>query len=174
MPNFASQSRAAFSSMDWKTGSKITGRRTDDAQHVRRRCLLLQRFAQFVQQPRILDGDDGLGGEVSEQLDLLVGERANFSSVDANAAYRHLVLQHWSGHQGTEADLIGTEYQHRIAFAIAPFLADIENMDYLSSPHCASRGGVRSGPAHALHEFRKGQRYSKRGADVNHAIVQAK
>ena len=30
------------------------------------RCgrLLLQRLAQFVEQPRVLDGDDGLGGEV--------------------------------------------------------------------------------------------------------------
>ena len=153
---------------------QITGRRTDDAQHDRRRCLSLQRFAQFVQQTRILDGDDGLGGEVSEQLNLLVGERVNFSSVDANAAYRHVVLQHWSGHQGTEADLVRSEYQHRIAFAIAPFLADIEDMDDLSSSHCASRGGVRSRPAHALHEFRKGRRYSKRSADVNQAIVRAK
>ena len=61
-----------------------------------------------------------------------------------------------SGHQGTDADLIDTEYQHRIAFAIAPFLAGIENMDYLSSPHCASRGGMRSWPAHTPHESPRG------------------
>ena len=42
---------------------------------------ILQRFrqigralAQFVQQPRVLDRDDGLSGEVLHQLDLLVGE----------------------------------------------------------------------------------------------------
>ena len=41
-------------------------------QHFRRRRLLLQRLsqivsalAQFVEQPRVLDGDDGLGGEAS-------------------------------------------------------------------------------------------------------------
>ena len=28
-------------------------------------------LAQFVQQPRVLDGDDGLGGEVLYQCDLL-------------------------------------------------------------------------------------------------------
>ena len=32
------------------------------------------RFAQLVEQPRVLDGDDGLSGEVLHQLDLLVGE----------------------------------------------------------------------------------------------------
>ena len=33
-----------------------------------------KRFAQFVEQPGVLDGDDGLGGEGRDQLDLLVGE----------------------------------------------------------------------------------------------------
>ncbi len=32
-------------------------------------------LAQLVEQPRVLDGDDGLRGEVLHQLDLLVGER---------------------------------------------------------------------------------------------------
>jgi hypothetical protein len=36
------------------------------------------RVAQFVQQPRILDGDDSLAGEVLHQLNMLVGERAHF------------------------------------------------------------------------------------------------
>ena len=43
--------------------------------------LLLQRLAeiigslaQFVEQSRVLDGDDRLSGEVRNQLDLLVGE----------------------------------------------------------------------------------------------------
>ena len=30
---------------------------------------------QLVEQPRVLDRDDGLGGEVRDQFDLLVGER---------------------------------------------------------------------------------------------------
>ena len=42
---------------------------------------MLQRFAQLVEQPRVLDGDDGLGGEVVDQLDLLVGEGTNFLAV---------------------------------------------------------------------------------------------
>ena len=51
-------------------------------QHLRGRRLLLQRFAQIVgalaqliEQPGVLDGDDGLIGEILHQLNLLVGER---------------------------------------------------------------------------------------------------
>src|ERR1700731_1557236 len=54
---------------------QLAGRRTDDAQYVRRGRLLLQRLPQFVEQPRVLDGDDRLIGEVLNELDLLVGER---------------------------------------------------------------------------------------------------
>ena len=37
--------------------------------------MLLQRLAQLIQQPRILDGDDGLLGEIAEKLDLLFSEQ---------------------------------------------------------------------------------------------------
>ena len=39
-------------------------------------------FAQLVEQPRVLDSNDGLRGEVSQQVDLLVGERTDFLAVD--------------------------------------------------------------------------------------------
>src|SRR6516164_4902128 len=42
--------------------------------------------SRFIQQPRILDGDDGLCGEVLHELDLLVGERPNFLAVDCDDA----------------------------------------------------------------------------------------
>ena len=43
---------------------QIEGRAADDLEHVGGGGLLLQRFAQLVEQARVLDGDDGLGGEV--------------------------------------------------------------------------------------------------------------
>ena len=43
-------------------------------------------LAQLVEQPRVLDGDDGLRGEVLHQLDLLVGERPDFLAVDGDGA----------------------------------------------------------------------------------------
>ena len=62
---------------------KFAGRTTDDLEHLGGRGLLLQRFAQLVEQPRVLDGDDGLSGEVLDQLDLLVGERPDLLAVDS-------------------------------------------------------------------------------------------
>jgi len=43
---------------------KVTGRAADNAQHFRRRRLLFQRLPQLVEQPGVLDGDDGLSSEV--------------------------------------------------------------------------------------------------------------
>ena len=40
-------------------------------------CCCSEFSSQLAQQPGVLDGDDGLRGEVRHQLDLLVGERPN-------------------------------------------------------------------------------------------------
>ena len=73
--------RAAFSSIALEHRLQVARRAGDDLQHLAGRGLLLQRLgqiigalAQLVEQPRVLDGDHRLGGEVLHQLDLLVGE----------------------------------------------------------------------------------------------------
>src|SRR6516225_2712500 len=55
-------------------GCDLARRVGNDTQHLRRRGLPLQRFPQLVEQPRVLDGDDGLGREIFDQLDLLATE----------------------------------------------------------------------------------------------------
>ena len=67
-----------------RTSCKIKLRAADNLEHVGSRGLLLQRLSkvggaltQFVEQPRVLDGDDGLSGEVLYQFDLLLGEWAH-------------------------------------------------------------------------------------------------
>jgi hypothetical protein len=67
----------------------------------------LQRFAQiiraltqFVEQARVLDGDDCLRGKVLDQLDLLVREWAHFLTVNNNGADHLVVLQHGDADQG--------------------------------------------------------------------------
>src|SRR5262249_35690135 len=71
----------------FQDGSKhrleLAGRARNDTQHVRRRGLLLQRLAQLAEQPRVLDGDHGLGGEARDQLDLLCGEGTDLLAIDA-------------------------------------------------------------------------------------------
>ena len=60
---------------------QIERRAADDLEYVGGRCLLLKRLREIarlglnlVEQPRILDGDDGLVGEGLEQLDVMLGE----------------------------------------------------------------------------------------------------
>ena len=67
--------------MRFEHGLEVKDRTADHLQHLGRGGLLLQRFGELalarlhlLEQPRVLDGDDGLVGEGLEQLDLLVGE----------------------------------------------------------------------------------------------------
>jgi hypothetical protein len=67
--------------------------------------LLLQRFsevggalAQFVEQPRVLDGDDGLGGKVDQQIDMFPLKRADYCSGYYNRAERLALAD--QGHPG--------------------------------------------------------------------------
>jgi hypothetical protein len=59
--------------------------------------LLLQCFAQFAEQPRVLDRDDGLFREIAHQLDLLVVEGSNFLTVNDNGADQLFILEHRHG-----------------------------------------------------------------------------
>ena len=68
---------------------KLARRTGDDLQHLGGGGLLLERLreisgamAQLMKQPRVLDRDHRLGGEVRDQPDLLVGERANLPPVN--------------------------------------------------------------------------------------------
>src|SRR5215831_5656570 len=65
-------------------GCDLARRAGNDTQHLRRRGLPLQRFPQLVEQARVLDGDDRLAGEVLDQLDLLVSERAHLLTIDGD------------------------------------------------------------------------------------------
>src|SRR5580704_12273523 len=53
---------------------QIECRAADNLENVGCGRLLLQRLSEFVEQPRVLDGDDGLGREVLDEFDLLVSE----------------------------------------------------------------------------------------------------
>src|SRR5262249_27517370 len=63
---------------------KFERRAADDLEHIRGRDLLLQGFAQFVEQPRVLDGDYGLVGKGLEKHDLLVSKRIDYRASKHN------------------------------------------------------------------------------------------
>jgi hypothetical protein len=54
---------------------------------------------QLVEQSRVLDRDDGLGGEILDQLDLLIGEAAHLLAVDTDAADQPVLTEHWNEEQ---------------------------------------------------------------------------
>ena len=58
---------------------QFTRRTADHLEHIGGGRLLLERFAQLVEQPCILDSDDGLIGEGLQQFNLSVGKRAGLS-----------------------------------------------------------------------------------------------
>ena len=85
-PNLASQMRVAFSSIAANTGARSPGDvlMTLSTSDVAVCCS--SDFTQLVEQPRVLDGDHRLRGEVLHQLDLLVGERPHLVAVDDDDA----------------------------------------------------------------------------------------
>ena len=67
--------------------------------------------AQFVEQPDILDGDDGLAREIRDQLDLLLAEWAHLSAVDGDRPDQLVLLEHRYGDQC--ADACGVDPRNR-------------------------------------------------------------
>jgi hypothetical protein len=59
---------------------KLERRAADHLEHVCGGGLLLQRFAELVKQPHVLDRDYRLVGKRGDQLNLLVGEWAHFGA----------------------------------------------------------------------------------------------
>jgi hypothetical protein len=67
---------------------EIETRAANDLEHLGGGCLLLQRFAQLVEQPRILDGDHGLIGKGLEQSDLSLREELRLAAAECDRANR--------------------------------------------------------------------------------------
>ena len=97
-PNLASQMRVAFSSMAWNTGSSSPGEleMTSSTSDVAVCCSSDSEIArarlQLVEQPRVLDRDHRLVGEVRDQLDLLVGEWPNLLAIDHDNSNQFILL----------------------------------------------------------------------------------
>ena len=86
---------------------QIEGRPADHLEDVGGRGLLLQGFTQLIEQARVLDGDDGLGGEVLHQLDLLVVEFPNFLTVNENCPDDLAIPEHRHAERRTGTRQLG-------------------------------------------------------------------
>src|SRR4030095_14807711 len=65
-------------------GSDVRRRTRDNAQNLAGRRLLLQRLLRLIEQPHVLDGDDGLVGEGLEQIELLLREHSGLTAAHAD------------------------------------------------------------------------------------------
>src|SRR5262249_41311395 len=115
---------------------------TDDLEHVGSGCLLLQRFAQLVEQPRVLDGDDRLGGEIAEQLDLFIAEWPDLLAIDHDRSNQVLVLQHRHGEDGPGTGKVHRGDTYRIALGISVLRGDVGNVNDLFGGGEATDSGL--------------------------------
>src|SRR5262249_44199383 len=93
--------------------------------------LLLQRFAQLVEQSRVLDGDDGLGGEVLYQRDLFVGERPDFLTVDADRTDERALLEHRHQQECPRAGHLDQLHNLRETFDVSRIGGEVSYMNEL-------------------------------------------
>src|SRR5262245_5884657 len=127
-----------------KHGFEIEGRAADDLEHVGSGGLLLQRFAQLVEQARIFDGDDCLIGKIRYQLDLLVSERPDFLTKDGDSSDYLLFLEHRNYDEGPNAAQFDGGDSQWIALKIRFLRPHIENMHRLFGPDYAADGHFRA------------------------------
>src|SRR4029453_13873142 len=134
------------------------GRRVaDNFENFRGRGLLLQRFrkiisalAQFVQQARVLDGDDGLGCEILNQLDLFVGEGTDFLTIDAYGSHQCFTLKHRYAQKRSGPTRCYEGNHSQVAFNIGRLSGEVADVNDFTR---GSNSGERTSRIHAKLKF---------------------
>src|SRR5262245_29636863 len=106
-------------------GLEIESRTTDDLEHVGSCGLLLQGFAQCMEQPRVLDGDDGLVSEACHQFHLSIGEGTHLIAIDDESANQSVAPDHGHTKEGSYSAKIDAGAAQRVTCAICRLRADI-------------------------------------------------
>src|SRR6516225_6000749 len=81
---------------------EISGRRIDDLQHLGGRSLSVQRFLLLGQEPRVLDGDDGLVGEGFQKCNLTVSKWPHLEPIDENYSQQLARFEHGNREYGSK------------------------------------------------------------------------
>src|SRR5271169_953745 len=113
-------------------------------EHVGGGGLLLKRFPQLLEQPGVLDSDDGLSSEVRQQRNLLVGERSHLLAVNNGSADQFVVLEHWHGGNRPRTTQFDEVSQRLITFSVTLLCRDIGDVCNLPRPHNMLHGTSRS------------------------------
>src|SRR5271156_5263771 len=82
-----------------------------------------------MEQPRVFDGDNCLGGKVLDQRNLLIGERANFLTEDRDDTNEFVLMEHrYAEDTAMTAKRDGRDAK-RIALDIASFRHHVGDLD---------------------------------------------
>src|SRR5262245_14448880 len=136
---------------------KVAGRTGNDLQHLRGRGLLLQRLTQVVgaltqlaEKAGVLDGNDGLRGEIGDYLNLLLREGADFLAEDDNCPHQFAFLHHRYGKYSAVSrqprELHMGEAWRQIE--VIRFVLNIGDLDRLSGRQRASERSGGGRPDH--------------------------
>src|SRR5215471_18089740 len=112
-------------------GLQVGCRLADDAEDLTCSRLLLKGFAKLIEQPRVLDGDDGLGGEVLHQFDLPAGEGAHLLAVDNKCADQFAFSKQRGQQECSNATKLNSRNKGWKALLVSCFGPSIRNMNLL-------------------------------------------
>src|SRR5262249_53078493 len=109
-----------------------------DLEHVGGGGLLLEGFAQLIEQPRVLDSDDGLGRERTKQLDVHIAEQASLGPADSNSADGAAFPQHWHCKQCAKTG--GKSCVLNLVIRVHANIRNLDDRALMDRPRRASRG----------------------------------
>ena len=105
----------------------VRHRAADDAQHLRRCGLMLQRFLRLVEQPHVLDRNHGLIGEGQQQVDIAPGKRSRFLARDTDSADRACGAPKRHHDPAAEASCPGNVSGHQVTVSIGLRIRDFDD-----------------------------------------------
>ena len=109
------------------------------------RCLkLLVQSVEFLEQPRVLDGDDGLRSEVCEQFNLFVGEGTDLLAINGDRANQFVLLEHWYGKNGPGAGDFDHGTDRWVTFDVCLFRSEVGDVLQLLSSGDAKKQVLRA------------------------------
>src|SRR6185312_6462634 len=107
----------------------------------------LSSFAEFAEQPCVLNGDDSLGGEVRDEGNLLFGEGTHCLAVHDECTHQFVLLQHWNSRKRPYTPKFDGGYDIWVAlFNVGPFFRQIGDVNYRFCGNHATDGiyGIRT------------------------------
>src|SRR5262249_5449275 len=122
-------------------------------------------LAQLVEQPSILDGDDGLVSKVRDKLDLLVGESLSLLAIDIDSADQAVLLEHRDHENRASACEVRQGEKHWVAFEVRPPRPNILDVGNLPCPLDVAETAFRVGTE------RPGPRFNVSGGALWNATV---